>query len=360
MVAILAAVLTYSKMAAADESVTLEDIQAIATRWRASFVNLRVVYETRGLPPRRESLIEWSAPEDFTAAPLVRSVEWIWADHGLDLFDGRSFYWSPGKTGIRSIDGFNGPKNLSFRALYRRPPGEAETLVEVGMQRVGGKSTSWLNRAPMRGLYWANTAEWLPEVLAGREWVLEGVEPVLGIPCAKLSTRYVRGKDTHVDLLWLDLAHDGLPRRYQRLANSERTAGSDFIVDEVQQLPEGIWFPKQARLQLQSDPVQNQLIVITEAAINIELDLSRFDPPAPVQGTLIADGRIGRAYRFGVDPAPTEPALPNPPEDTSHSALIAKPDFWLNVSFALLCLAVFVSVLSLIVGIWLRVRAFRT
>jgi len=359
MVAILAAVLTYSKMAAADESVTLEDIQAIAARWRASFVNLRIVYESRSLPPRNETLPDWGPPEDPTSIPQFALDEWIWAEQGLSLLDGRSFYWSPGKTGYRSVDGFNGPKSLSFRATYRRPPGEAETLVQVGMQRVAGKPTSWLNRVPMSGLYWANTAEWLPEVLARGEWALEGVEPVLGTPCAKLSTRYVRGKDTNVDLLWLDLAHDGLPRRYQKLANSERTVGSDFVVDEVQQLPEGIWFPKQARLQLQTDPVQNQLIVVTEAAINMELDLSRFDPPAPVHGTLVADGRVGRAYRFGVDPAPTAPALTNPPEDTSHTALMAKPDFWLNLSFAAICMTAFVSVLALVVGLWLRIRTLQ-
>ncbi|MEQ9406951.1 MAG: hypothetical protein RIK87_04465 [Fuerstiella sp.] len=139
----------------------------------------------------------------------------------------------------------------------------------------------------MSGLYWAPTAEWLPEILAREQWVLEGVEPILGNACAKVSY------NSTAEILWLDLEHDGLPRRHLTNAGSTNV---DFVVDEFQELDGGLWFPKLGRIQLLNNDngnVQNQLFVVTMAQVNISLDLTRFQPPKPARGTVVRDGRTG-------------------------------------------------------------------
>jgi hypothetical protein len=97
---------------ASDEQITLQQITAKVANWRGSFVNIHVVYELRSLPAQNEPLVNWPPPTDTESAPKFAQVEWIWADHGLDLLDSRAFYWSPGKVGFRDIDCFNNPKKL--------------------------------------------------------------------------------------------------------------------------------------------------------------------------------------------------------------------------------------------------------
>jgi len=350
VVAALVSAPSFPSSAAADQPVTLEHIQKIAARWRASFVNLRVVYELRGLPANNKPPLEWMSVEDFTAVPIFSRNEWIWADQGFDLLDNQTLYWTSGKTGVRTVDGFNGPKNLAFRAMYERPWEGTERLIEVGMQRVGGKPISWKIRAPLRGLYWANTAEWLPEILAKGEWTLEGMESVLGQQCARLSSRSPNRTTTNVDYLWLDLGHDALPRRFQQVPNVHRTVGMDFVVDELQQLEGGIWFPKRVRNQIQYDIPENQLITVTEVELNLEFDRSRFEPPSPVDGTLVTDGIRGERYRHG-DTIRLSTDNDSKEAGTHNAASIHEENlFWVEWPFILSC----ASVVTLAIGIWLQ------
>jgi len=335
---------------AEDETqISLQQIQAMTARWRASFVNIRVVYEIRSLPVLDAPLLDWSPPTDPNSVPKFFETEWIWADHGLDLFDGRSFYWTPGQTGHRNVDIFNGPKNLSIRAHYKGSPEEVEGLKSLQVEPVAnGKPTSSFIRAPMTGIYWPVTAEWLHEILGSRTWKLEGVESILGDSCAKISNEGM----WRTEVLWLDLEHDGLPRRCQM--TSSTGTETDFVVDELQQLEGGLWFPKRARVQLHAkgDSVENQLVVVTEAQINLSLDLSRFDPPEPVTGTAVMDGRTGNLFKHGELPAAPESSS-TPKTSSNGVGLLSSDPLGLGrfvLMFAMIC----VSIASLAIGLWLR------
>ena len=92
--------------------VTLEQLHAMATEWRAQFVNVHLVYDHYSLPDGEQPLLDGVPPEDSSSLLKFNETEWILADHGLDYFDCQSFYELPGATGIRNLDIFNGPKNL--------------------------------------------------------------------------------------------------------------------------------------------------------------------------------------------------------------------------------------------------------
>jgi len=320
-----------SSIAAGDgEQITLDQILARADRWAASIVNLRIVYDHLSLPATNSPLVDWLAPpEHCDSLMLFARSEWIWADYDrLDLFEERSFYWFPGKIGYRTIHVFNGLKGETFHASYQKSPDEVEQLKELKLASWGGEKVINSIRAPLLGLYWGESGEWLPEVLAKWDWKVEGMEAILGEPCVRIATEHIVGTHPRLEILWLDLAHDFIPRRYQIPPTPSRKTGSDFVVDEVQQLEGGLWFPKRARLQYQTDPITNRLIVVTEARVNQTLDLTRFDPPIPVKGTIVSDKRI----------RPTEPPSATSPQLTSGwmiaiigtAAILLAADLWLR------------------------------
>lgn len=281
------------------DKIDLPEITRRLTEWRGSFVNLRLIYELRSLETTtREPLTEWPAPEDPQSARLFARTEWIWADHGLDLLEDR-FFHVPG--GIRNVDVFNGPKGVVFRAKYRETPEGKEELKELTLSGLGtGKGTRMKACAAIEGLYWSGLAAWLPEVLnltfpehPDSKFTVEAIEEVAGEPCARLTNINSAGVGYR---LWLDLNHDCLLRRSLFQTGS---SGQDYMVDEFQRLKNGIWFPKRGRLQLIDE---NQLWVITEVELNEALELSRFDPPQPVVGTVVNDGK-GKVWVHGVTPA---------------------------------------------------------
>lgn len=294
---------------AADESasVTLGQLQDMAANWRAKFANMQLVYELYSLPNVTEELLAQSVPTDESALSKFFESEWIWTDHGLYLFGRRSFYWTPGSKGVRNIDIFNGPKNLSMRLHYQRPPNEPEKMKELYIHLVSSdKPTSSLMVSPMHGLYYPPTCEWLADVLHNYSWTLEGVESFLGNTCAKI--RRERAYDT--EWLWLDLQHGGIPRR--RLQQAASGSRCDFVTDELQELPDGLWFPERSRVQLyHPQETQNQLVVVTKVEVNCAIDLSRFEPPTPEDGTVVTDGRRGMMnYIQGQQSQPISPESP--------------------------------------------------
>lgn len=342
----------YEAIAGDESQISLEQIQAMTARWRASFVNVRVVYDIRSLPPLDKPLLDWSPPEDPESAPRFAQDEWIWADHGLDLFDNRAFYWTPGEIGYRDVDIFNGPENLSMRVSYQKSREQVEEMKELNIQPVAAaKPTSSSSRAAMNGLYSPATAEWLPEILANREWKLDGIETVFGNSCAKVSNASM-GK---TEILWLDLKHDGLPRRFQEIYGKK---GVDFVVDELQQLDTGLWFPKRARIQLQFGDVQNQLVVVTEAQINLSLDLSRFDPPEPVNGTAVTDGRISRTSIQGQPVIPLDSRSNSTNPLNSVGPLSSEPPD--SSGFVWIITMICASIASLAAGLWFRSKVSRS
>lgn len=287
-----------------DANIDLAEIARRVTAWRASFVNVRVVWEVRGLPETNETVVEWPPPPDAGSGSLFGRQEWIWADHGLDLLEDRFFFYDDGSSRRHSIETFNGPKGVVFRAQFRKPKDGPEELEDLLLQGLGaGKPISAFTRTPMWGLYWPNSAQWLPELLSEWKWNLAAIEDVGGEPCARIEA--VQPGDLGVDfteILWLDLNHDCLVRRQSSPAIAGRRTSRDFIVDEFQRLEGAIWFPKRGRLQLggtQSN--DNQIFVVADAAVNQSIDLTRFEPPTPAVGTVVDDH--GRSYRYGV-PAP--------------------------------------------------------
>lgn len=338
-------------------SIDLDEISRRLTQWRASFVNVRVVWELRSLPETDEPVgDEWSWPPDPAAGSLFDRDEWIWADHGLDLLEERSFFYEDGGSRIHSIEAFNGPKGVVFRAQFRRlTEGKPEEFSDLLLAGLGaGKPTSRKVRTPVKELYWPANAAWLPEMLSKWKWKLEEIEDVAGEPCARIVP--VPGGDdgkAYFGVLWLDLNHDCLVRRHRRPEIAGQISGVDFIVDEFQRLEGGIWFPKRGRIQLGGTPHENHLFVVTEAAVNQSLDLSRFNPPAPAVGTVVDDH--GRSYTHGVSTAQAvQEAKTNGAGEKKSGASSAVPptSSWVWPSAALAA----VSIVFLTIGFWFSHR----
>lgn len=335
--------------AAENEEATLPQVIARLAKWRASFTNLRVVYDLKSLSPIEEPLVDWSPTKlDLEAAPRWGSSEWIYTGKGLDFLESRSFRRTSGKMDSRDLVVFNGPKEVRFRASYRISADGIEEFKELHLDAAGGdKPFPSEDRPIMRALYFVGNAEWLHEVLARPGWKLEKIEPMLGEPCVRLSTEDKNGEQTNRAVLWLDVNHDCLPRRYQSLPNAIHKIGIDFVIDEYLQLPAGIWFPKSARQQLQTTPVQNQLIVVSEVAINEPLDLARFDPPAARFGTVVSGSRVNE---FLVDGARTIPLEQSPIRSPGNS--MALPSMGLLLSSDVVWAVAMIAVAIATVKTW--------
>lgn len=284
-----------SSFAQGEPKVTLEQIKETAARWRASIVNLRVICESRALPHGKTPLLESSPPSDPNSLPQFAQQDWTWADHGLSLFDSKHFYWTNENNGVRTIDCYNGPEKFVYRADYKQTPnGDLFTAVNIFDVQGVGKPTSMKSRNALTGLYWSGSGDWLPDFLERKNPKLVGVETLFGVRCAIISLSYPSksGDGLQFEYLWLDLEHDCLPRRYHKPVGPVIQVGIDFVVDEIQQLDSGLWFPKLARKQLQSD-YENHLIIVTKVEINQKLDLSRFSIPKPQPETQFDDRRAG-------------------------------------------------------------------
>lgn len=325
------------------DRVDLDQIAHRLTQWRISFHNLRVVYELKSLPPTDEPVVDWTfPPPDPESASLFSRDEWI-SGEGLDLFESRFISAKSGTTTHRSMDVFNRPMAICFQARYRQSPDGPEDFKELNVQAAGTeRATSSMARSPVTGLYWPTTAQWLPELFVQWAWKLDGFEDIGGTNCAKIVATHAEiTKAPLVEMLWLDLAHDCLVRRYRCPPVPGRRLGSDFIVDELKQLETGIWFPKRGRLQMQATPNVNQLFVVTDVEVNRPLDMTRFEPPTPQAKTLIID-RDGRLYGPGVAllPQATTDTRENKRSTSRSPADSPGSSPWLRSLGALVCIVI--------------------
>lgn len=358
VVAVLAGICGSSALGHAQNSdkIDLAEITKRLTQWRGSYVNLRMVYELRSLSTTIKDPVtgtEKLVQNDPITAPTFGRTEWIWADHGLNLLDVRSFHAGA----LHTVDVFNGPKGVAFRARYKQPSEGKELLEDLQIRGLGvGKPISSTERVAMRGLYWPALAKWLPELLSEWKWTVEEIEEVDGEWCARIGAADPRHTDvawTHI--LWLDLNHDCLVRRHLMPSIPDRRLEWDFLVDEFQQLENGLWFPKRGRFQVGVS--ENQLWEVTEVVVNQSLDLSRFDPPTPDIGTVVDDGK-GMARRHGgASMANSSGLLPNTIGDSTPQKLPSPsgtpPTFgWIWWSGSLIC----VSLALLATGFWLSHR----
>lgn len=297
--AVLAALFLGGKAGFAENEVgiSLDEITRRLTEWRSSFVNLHVVWDLKTLPESNDAVEEWPPPPDPATGDLFSRQEWIWADHGLDLHEKASFFYEDGSSKVRVIDAFNGPKGVVFRAQFEKPLGSPEVFRDLLLRGLGtGKPTTSISRAPARGLYWPSSAAWLPEVLSEWKVTSEGSEKVVGELCSRISAQPVATDAASAIVLWVDLNHGCLVRRYRSPTIPQQRLGNDFVVDEFQ-LVDGVWFPKRGRLQLGGTPHENQMFIVTKAEFNQSLDLSRFEPPKPAVGTVVDDH--GKTYKYG-------------------------------------------------------------
>ncbi|HUG17335.1 MAG TPA: hypothetical protein VMM56_00055 [Planctomycetaceae bacterium] len=336
-----------------DPDIDLPYVIERSKEWRSSFVNLHLSWELRSLSDSNEQpLPEWLPPADWENARMFFRFEWIWADHGMSLLESESFL-DPEGGSRRTLDVYNVEKEVAFRANYQRPETGEESLKELRVRGLGvGKGISAKAIAPLNGVYWPGAAIWLPEVLASRaSWKLDGFENISGVRCTRIVGRPFENKvdDESVETLWLDPSRDYLVRRY--LTSGQISAPLDFIVDEFQQLPSGIWFPKLGRIQLHSNPYENQLWVVTDVALNEATKDEKFTPPEPEIGTLV--DRNGMVFKQG-DSSRTAQSLNAPNSETTplQDLYLAKPpsSHWFLWSIAL----AITSVLFLIAGLWFR------
>lgn len=337
----------------ADEPPTsLEEIKQRLEAWRRSFVNVRVAWQLRSLSTTTETpLTDWNEPFDAEEGHLFSQTQWIWADHGLDLFENQAV---DGKK-HRMLEVFNAAKGEVFRASYETPLEGGERYLALTVRPLAkGKPTSALSRAPMKGLYWSGLSEWLPEVLSKWHWELEGFEVIADVSCVRITTSHsATNGPPWKDVLWLDPTHDYLVRRYLAPRIEPSRVGHDFVIDEYQKLDNSRWFPKRGRIQLQSATFENQQFVVTDVAINETLDSGLFVPPPPEVGTFVDDGH-GRIYRHGV-PAQDQSSLPEQVnEPARHDDSVSAQPPARHWFYAATLLAM--SFLLLVAGFWLRSR----
>lgn len=156
-VIVAAGVCTAPSALKAEEPDLAEIIDGL-NRWRESFLNLRVVWELRSVdappgdkaPPDAALPIDISTPPREDVPPFVRG-EWIWADHGLSLLEKR--YLTGNRTGIRTLDVWNGPQNVAFRAFFLVEAGKGEVLKSLDTGGLGAtRPISSLDRTPLTGV----------------------------------------------------------------------------------------------------------------------------------------------------------------------------------------------------------------
>ena len=95
--------------------IDLAEVTQRLTQWRSSMINLHIVYEMRNLATTTDKpLTEWPIPEDPESGRQFLRKEWIWADHGLDLFA----TFSPGQ----KVATLSSSKSLMARRKFRFGP----------------------------------------------------------------------------------------------------------------------------------------------------------------------------------------------------------------------------------------------
>ncbi|MBL8819476.1 MAG: hypothetical protein JNL58_25815 [Planctomyces sp.] len=215
---------------------------------------------------------------------------------------------------MRDLDVYNGPGKFFFSAQYRMLDDSNELLDQLRIVGVFEGVPPAQNLTELiPGIFEPHSRLWLSDQLspyhptnipvrppgasneysAQRYWKYSGTEVLLGSPCAKLiHADQPTGPDSHstaTRTLWLDIEHNGLPRRIltEYVREDESTTGIDFVVDEFQQLNNGIWFPRVARRRLPSR--ETMLCVYTSVGLNVALNELDFQPPQPQAKTRVTD-----------------------------------------------------------------------
>lgn len=278
---LLAAAFASSTVATARADAAIPTSSEIASRlseWRASFVDVQIAWE----------LSRAGADEPFARQ------EWLWADHGVCLFEDMSL---DAERHARMLDVWALPRQASFRALYIKFAGLPERLDRLTIRPVdasGGESP--FSVIPLKGVYFPTKSMWISEAL--NQWLITGVtlEELNGTTCLRIAPRELDGA-----IIWLDPARDYLVRRYVLPDIPEVRGGFDFTVDEFQQLESGLWFPRRGRNTLFGTSTESQDWLVTRVSGNIAIDEPRLKCPTPVPGTLVTDAVRGKIYRVPYD-----------------------------------------------------------
>ncbi|HUG17334.1 MAG TPA: hypothetical protein VMM56_00050 [Planctomycetaceae bacterium] len=320
--------------------------------WRSSFANIRVewdllIYRNGPTAP----LSDWSAPDIGAGEPMLK-CKWIWADDGMLFYELAGD--GPGDRS-RTVSAYNGREGMAFRSAFQPQDGGAEKLRLLTVRGPGtGKPISVFCPPPLDGMYWNGSVRWLPEVLSDRTWISRGFEEIGGYRCLRLVTAPDTPGLGSPRNVWLDPDRGCLVRRFMSTRDGDADLPwVDVIVDEFQQLPDGQWFPKRGRMQLQPEPI-NQLWVVTDVAFNEQLDIKQFRPPEPEDGTLMDDR--GRSYVHGqqrrVSVATDVPDSKVKPSERQTGPTATPPAtmWWWSAGLAV------VSLLFLSLGVWFRWR----
>ncbi len=281
LLAIVLGFFAFSPLTHADELPEMQEIISALADWKKAFANVRVVWKFQE-PVQTDNA---SADED-TVYRTFGQAEWISADHGLDLYE---HSYDQCYDQFRSLEVFNGPKDIIFAARYEA--GILQSMEIKGLS--GGVPASPKTRTPFTGMYFSSSALWLADALREWSWMkVEGIDEIDGHPCVHLTG----GELAHS--LWLDPEYDYLVRRLLT-PRSKLSPGWEFTVKEYQQADNGRWFPKYGTMVLfeEHPPDSRQRWVVTELSVNDELDPKRFELPTLEVGARVTDMRAGRIYR---------------------------------------------------------------
>jgi hypothetical protein len=290
---ILAVAVCATPRPASGKAPDLAEIALTLKRWRSSFVNVRLVWETWDPNYIKDKDASRPSPDD-----RFNRHEWIWSDVGA----ARHEFWlySKGRAEIHELEGCDARKVQSFRATYPEKPekfGFLSKLELLDMSSAQPKSSTSVE--PLAELYRPYAARWLGDTLAEGKGTLEGYDDIGGAPCARVK---IPGA-----VLWLDEGHDFLVRRIRPA--TEEKGGSLFDAEEFQRVG-GVWFPKRgsygarfpkrtSRGEAVNAPDEVVRWLVTDATVNQAVDAKLFAPPAPSPGMLVQDVRTRKSYIHG-------------------------------------------------------------
>jgi hypothetical protein len=276
-----------------DLRASLEEAVQSLKAWRSGFVNLRIAWELRSAK-HTHTLGALNSSTELPLPPPFATEEWMWDETGIDYMVEQF----PGETCTRTVQVWNLPENVAFKASHLTSAEGVERLVHLEFGGLGaGKPVSAVSKTPLRGLYFPWQVKWIDDLLdEQRDGVELAREQVQEWECLRVQLLV-----PHAAVVWLDPHHNYLVRRYKVGEEDGSGHGSDTIVEEFQLTEEGLEVPSSGTFRHFSEPDAPQRWTVTAAESDGTPDPALLRPPRPEPSTIVTDNLTGTTYT-AIDP----------------------------------------------------------
>jgi hypothetical protein len=253
-----------------DDSGELENAVRMRREWLASFSTLRFRFRWSNPGQLKKRFSELRSDESLLSG-FYNEVEYIWTDRGFLSESAQDF---ENASLLRSLRKGRNAK-LQFDATFN---GDAKfpSYLEVKPVTQGAR-LSFSSPMPLFDLY-DGTIGWY-HFVGINQVVCVGTTVIDGSRCVGY-----RAAATDPCVHWLDLEHDGLPRR----AVPEVKHAWAWECTEWQKTNSGRWFPKKGTYHIAAEP-EEYWFEVTEVVMNENQPPERFALPAINEQTTIMD-----------------------------------------------------------------------